>query len=168
MAYKPQAIALPETIGTAFPTSPEDGQAYYRTDHEELYHYDGTRSKWLGELQTIQINRNTSTSSGALSLFYGVTYMTSTKGLTFGTDMTIVGVDTRSNQAFSAPLELFIGGSKDGNIVTYSSSKGGSDRTIDYDIDENTTTQQWFRIGTITSGTIDNPQIRIFLRRRAT
>jgi len=168
MAYKPQAISLPETIGTSFPAIPEDGQAYYRTDHEELYHYDGTRSKWLGELQTIQINRNTTASAGVLSLFYGVTYMTSTKGLTFGTDMTIVGVDTRSNQAFSAPLELFVGASKDGDIVTYSSSKGGSDRTIDYDIDANTTDQQWFRIGTITSGTIDNPQIRIFVRRRAT
>ena len=35
--------------GTSFPLSPAEGQRYYRTDLEEWFYYDSSRSKWLGD-----------------------------------------------------------------------------------------------------------------------
>jgi hypothetical protein len=33
--------------GATFPISPNSGDVFYRTDIDQLYHYDGSRSKWL-------------------------------------------------------------------------------------------------------------------------
>lgn len=34
--------------GSSFPTSPWPGHRWYRTDLDEWFYYDATRSKWLG------------------------------------------------------------------------------------------------------------------------
>jgi hypothetical protein len=39
--------------GSAFPSDPAHGQAFYRTDLEESFHYSATIGKWLGEARLL-------------------------------------------------------------------------------------------------------------------
>jgi hypothetical protein len=46
--------------GTAFPASPSTGDYFYRTDLQAQFWYDGTRSAWLGDLETLEFTANDS------------------------------------------------------------------------------------------------------------
>lgn len=47
---------LDQDWGAAFPASPYPGQQFYRTDLQDRFFWDDARSKWLGELQSIEVS----------------------------------------------------------------------------------------------------------------
>jgi len=83
--------------GTAFPTSPADGQSFYRTDHHASYHYDPTAARWLGD--AVHEVEGGDTAAMAVSIYYreytlgaGGTRYSATYGRQFGFDVVCVGM----------------------------------------------------------------------------
>lgn len=157
--------------GSSFPGSPEDGQPYYRTDLDmpELFHYDNGRSKWLGELRRWQWGRDSSASSGSLVLMTtGDVQGTSARGVLTPHPLTVVGIEYFNGGSFSgtADLDLYEGSTKLTTLLSIT-ARGNSDFTLDYDIDADAGwPQKWLRINNVTGGTITNPTIMVYLRRR--
>ena len=60
-----------QAVGTVFPTSPFDGQAFYRTDLDWAFRYDSGRGEWLGEIENMQLGRNGVVGAGTNLRFGG-------------------------------------------------------------------------------------------------
>jgi len=154
--------------GTAFPGSPSNGQPFYRTDLDmpELFHYDSTRAKWLGELRVIFIGRASSTSSGNLDLTHAGVVGTSSQGILTPSQLCIVGVELFSgNATFSGTIDLYEGSTNLASILTVSASRSGSDHTLNQNIDADAGwPHKYFKVN-VTGGTIDNPIINVYTRR---
>lgn len=69
--------------GTSFPGSPAEGQQYYRTDLEEWFFYDSSRSKWLS-LRTWQLHGASDANLGAGAYLAAFGFTTATP-INFGT-----------------------------------------------------------------------------------
>jgi hypothetical protein len=65
--------------GATFPTDPDDGATFYRTDLSDLFAYDATRAKWLSvRTHSASFTNGTTLASGnQLRLFQGPTGTTS-------------------------------------------------------------------------------------------
>ena len=154
--------------GTAFPASPYDGQSYYRTDLDvpEVFHWDATRGKWLGELRVYQLSRNSS-SNISLSLRHaGAVIQSSSKGYLIPSPLTIVGVEIYTAAKTTADLDLFEGSTFVATLYTLSASRSGHDHTLNQDIDGDTGwPQKWFQFRNITTGSVNNPVVNILARR---
>ena len=134
----------------------------------EVFRWDATRGKWLGELRTIAASRNAATSSGDMPLHIGPTAMhTDGRGLCFADDATIVGADVMSTTSFSGTVRLWESTNNLGALMSVSSAEGGSDMGIDFDVTGDVTKSQYPRLN-ISGGTCTNPFVRVYWRRRAT
>ncbi len=77
--------------GASFPLSPAAGDAVYRTDLGGLFFYDGTRRKWLGELESDGAGFSGDHGNVYLRRFNGGD-MSATNGILLPFDATIVGL----------------------------------------------------------------------------
>ena len=156
--------------GSSFPGSPSDGQPFYRTDLDipELFHYDATRGKWLGELRTLQFNRGSAASSGTLELQIGTVQCTSGRGMLTPAALTIVGAEFFNAGSFAgtAELNVYEGGTNLATLLTIN-DRGEHDHTLNIDLDaDEGWPHKYPQINNISGGTINNPIVTIFFRRR--
>jgi hypothetical protein len=77
--------------GTSFPASPAAGDAFYRTDLSWLFFYDGSRGKWLGELESDGAGWYGDHPNSYLRRFDGVE-MSASLGIFVPYDITVVGI----------------------------------------------------------------------------
>lgn len=157
--------------GTSYPLSPYDGQKFVRTDLEnETFTWDATRSKWLGELICLVAARSSAASSGSLDLRTagGVQYSGS-RGECFPDDMTIVGVTVYSAANWSGDVDWIEGNTKIATLITTANDRGLADMSLNIDFDgDNGYPHKYPKIQNITGGSVNNPIIRVFLRKNGT
>lgn len=168
--YTPKA-----TAGTTFPLSPDDGDLFLRTDLEgELFRWDNTRSKWLGEMLVLSGGYASTIAAGTTRPLEtaGDVYFSSSRGYSFPFDMTIVGC-TLFNAASStnATVRWYEGSVSLGTILTLTAARNAEDFTVDLDFDGDSGWPHKYpqikcEAGAVAS--INNPAVLIFMRRRAT
>lgn len=148
--------------GTTFPASPHDGFFFYRTDLQWWFVFDDTRSKWLGELETQGAGSNGNTTSGSyFNLFDGMV-MSATQGILIPYDITITGITMKNNNTVTTDIIVRRNGT---NISTLSVSSSDSDS--DLTLNDNFAANGIFSV--FNSGsTVNDTQIRIYYKRRAT
>lgn len=165
--YTPKA-----TAGDTFPLSPDDGDTYLRTDLDmpELFYWDDTRSKWLGELRTLQWGRSAAATSGSLDLRWaGSVQGTTSRGMLTPNALTIVGAEIFSAADFTAELRYREGSSDVATLMTITTARYASDHTLNQEMDADAGwPHKWFRIGGISYGTLNNPIVSILVRRHET
>ena len=160
--------------GTLFPSSPYDGQPFYRTDLDmpELFRYDSTRGKWLGELRAYQFGRNSSASSGSFDLrFAGGVQLNTSRGLLTPVALTIVGAEFFNGTGISsgsADLDFYEGSTNLTTLLTIN-ARGEHDHTLNYDLDADSGwPHKYPRFNSISGLTLNNPTVVIYMRRRET
>lgn len=84
------------SVGVSFPPAPAAGDACYRTDLGSLFHYDATRGKWLGELESDGAGFNGDSGNVYLRRYNGAD-MSATIGIHLPYDVTIVGLSMAWN-----------------------------------------------------------------------
>ena len=171
--YNGNGLDAVPLYGSSFPSSPVDGQPFYRTDLDmpELFHYDSTRGKWLGELRSLQYSRAGSFSSGLVYLRWGNLLLTSSRGSLTPSALTIVGaeyfngVDITSG---SADLDFYEGGTNLTTLLTIN-ARGVHDHSLNYDLDADTGFPgKYPQINNVSGLQINNPIVVIYMRRRET
>ena len=79
--------------GSTFPSSPEGGTIFYRTDLEQLYHYDDSRSKWLTVTTSLyNCGRGTIQKNVSAYMYVGTAAQSSTEGFYMKQNGTIIAV----------------------------------------------------------------------------
>lgn len=154
-----------EEYGTSFPTSPNPGQLFYRTDLDCQFYYDSSRSKWLGvDLEHIDGAYNGNLAAGAyLALMAGVT-MSNTKGACVLYASTIVGCSWTFALSPSGYLEVMRSGVAV-STIDYSSSNMSAVWNLNDDFSAGGILAVRNKAG---SDQLDTPYIRVYWRRRAT
>lgn len=163
------------TAGTSFPGSPTDGQQFYRTDiaNPEMFHWDATRSKWLGELVTIGGGYASTIAAGVTRPLEtaGDVYFSSSRGYLFPYDMTIVGCTLFSASTASTTVHWYEGSVDLGAILTVVAARGDSDFDVDLDFDGDNGWPHKYPQLKCTVGSpasVNNPAVMIHMRRRET
>ena len=161
------------TAGTVFPLNPYDAQAFTRTDLEgETYHWDATRSKWLGELVVLSGGYPSTLAAGSsIGARIGDVSTSTSRGILFPNDMTIVGCTLFNAVTASATVEWREASSTVGTILTFVSARGGSDMTLNFDFDGDAVSPHKYPVFLCTVGSpasLNNPIVQIYMRRRAT
>lgn len=164
-----------ETEGSTFPTSPRDGQAYFRTDFDnpELFHWDATRAKWLGELVTFIGGYAATIAAGASGTLRmgGHVVPSSSRGINITNDMTIIGCTMFNAVTTSMTIDWIEGSGSVGTLLTVVSDRDGADMSLDVDTDADPGWPHKYAKLFCTLGapaSLNNPIVQIFMRRRET
>lgn len=166
--------ALQATIGrgSSFPGSPSNGDMYLRTDFDmpELFYYDSTRGKWLGELRLWQFARATAASSGTLNLQIGPVQCTASRGVLTPAELTVVGIEAfNANSGVTCDFNLYEGSTNLTTLLSFSGDRAKHDHTLNYDLDADAGwPHKYLQVNNITAGTLNNPIVNVYFRRRAT
>ncbi len=149
--------------GAAFPPSPEAGDAIYRTDLGCLFFYDGSRGKWLGELDSDGAGYNGDHANGYLRRYNGTT-MSPAVGIYIPYDITIVGLSMAWVGAQNGNAHVVRNGVTLGTVPfgTATTAVAGMNLDINFaggGILAFTTSGH--------SGALTSPQLRCWWRRRA-
>lgn len=158
--------------GTSFPSAPVDGQPFYRTDLDipELFHYDATRAKWLGELRMWSFSRAQALSSGSMGLQYVSVVLASSRGLITPAALTVVGIEfSNINSGVTCDIDLYEDATNLVTLLSPTLTETAYDHTLDYDIDADAASpKKWVQINNISAGTLSNPIVVLYLRRHET
>lgn len=156
--------------GSVFPTNPSDGDEFYRTDLDmpEMFRYDATRGKWLGELRMWSFSRAQALSSGSMGLQYVSVVLTSTRGLITPSALTIVGIEFANiNAGVTCDIDLYEDATNLTTLLSPTTTETAYDHTLNYDIDADAASpKKWVQINNISAGTLSNPIVVLYLRRR--
>ena len=155
-----------ETTGTSFPTSPSPGQIFYRTDLNDTFWYDSSRSKWLSHTITEGCGGNGAISSSAYYKRYNGMVMNGTnQAITFPYDVTITGVSiSNNNTPSSGDLEGVVGGVTGNTLLSFDGTTQVTNNSVNLDVNSGVT----FAVKNgITNVSTDDPQIIIYYKRRA-
>lgn len=83
--------------GTIFPSNPISGDTFYRTDIDELFYHDTSRSKWLSvKKTTMTCGRNTVNSVTTAYMYVGNAVQSSTSGFKMPYNGTILSVSIQN------------------------------------------------------------------------
>ena len=149
--------------GTSFPTSPADGDHFYRTDLDALFHFDAGRAQWLGELEWEGGGRNGNLASNTYARrFNGMPY-SATLGVLIPWDVTIVGFTWVMSAGVAGSWEVRRNGAVVSTIATGAASTGK-----DMTLNDNFASDGIFSIYWNSANACDDPQLRVYFRRRAT
>ncbi len=149
--------------GAAFPPSPEAGDAIYRTDLGCLFFYDGSRGKWLGELDSDGAGYNGDHINGYLRRYNGAT-MSLAVGIYIPYDITIVGLTMAWVGAQSGNVQLVRNGVTVGTVAFASATTALARMNLNTDFAGSAVLA--FSTGGH-SGALTSPQLRCWWRRRA-
>lgn len=153
--------------GTSFPSSPSSGQQFYRTDQQWQYTYDGSRSKWLGEIEWDGGGVNGNSGNDTYMRRFNGMSMSATSGIFIPYDITIVGISLANDNSVTG--EMYV--RRNGANVTgafldiTTASQTGSDMTLNADFSSGGVMSLYW---TNSSSTLNNPQVRVWWRRRGT
>lgn len=87
----------PISKGDAFPSSPSSGETFYRTDIDELFYYDISRTKWLSVKKTmLSCGRNIADSAVTCYMYVGNAVQSSISGFKIPYDGTILSVSLQN------------------------------------------------------------------------
>jgi len=122
--------------GTAFPTSPYDGQPFYRTDLDAQFWWDNGRSRWLGQCMILH-----GAKEGSL---LDDTYMRTIDGLVFSSttgyyipfDGTVVGISYNRGDTDTGTFEVRRSGVLVVGVAA-GTTNSGSDMTLNADFTAN-------------------------------
>jgi len=148
--------------GTVFPTSPAEGLQYYRTDREEWFYYDSSRSKWLSHSRYSDGAGWAGATGGAtyLKRFNGMV-MTATNGVYAIHDAVLIGFTWTSDTAAAFNYEV----RRDGVAIATIPNGGlvdGGVMTLNVDINAPCNLSVYVSAG------VTNPQVAMYWRRQAT
>ena len=158
--------------GSSFPGSPSDGDAFIRTDLDmpEMFVYDGTRGKWLGELRLWQFARATAASSGSMNLQIASVQTNTARGVLTPAALTVVGIEAfNANSGVTCDFNLYEGSTNLTTLMSFSSDRAKHDHTLNYDLDADSGwPHKYIQVNNITAGTLNNPIVNVYFRRRET
>lgn len=145
---------------TSNPGTTSEGADHYRTDLEEPFFYDASRSKWLGyAILNEHFGRAGTGLSGDLRGYAGATLST-THGYYTPYACTIVGMSWAASAYSTATLIVRAGAS---TIITKASlSANSADMALNVDLAAGDLLNM-----NISAGTMDQPVVTIYMRRKA-
>jgi hypothetical protein len=158
-------INLERTTGTSFPGSPFDGQRFYRTDESWWYTYDLSRSKWLGEIEWDGSGVNGNVSNNTYFKRFNGMIMSATEGIYIPYDITIVGISLANNNSVSGDVQVMRDGATTGAVLSLSNETGAGDMSVNVDfLKDAVMAMRWGN----TTFTLNDPQVRVWWRRKGT
>lgn len=154
--------------GSTPPSSPFDGQPFWKDG--ELFHWDDTRGKWLGELREIHVSRQYAAAAPTtLQLRAGGDAILDTlTGWLWDDDVTIVEARGWSKLAMTGDLDLMQASTKLNTVLSWSSSKYASSKTLNISVNGVTSVERKFKIQNVSLGTVDDPYIIVGYRKELT
>lgn len=127
--------------GNTFPLISENGDLFYRTDFNQLYHYDNSRSKWLSvDISSFICGRSSILNNTSAYMNIGTSVMTSTDGLYMKQNGTILSasVDNTNIMGADRNIEIRINNSTINKIVITVGTGNKSASTTTENLDFNT------------------------------
>lgn len=95
--------------GTSFPISPLSGDTFYRTDVDILFHYDGSRSKWLSiNTSTLTCGRSTVDKNVSSYMLMGDSVQSSTEGFLLSRNGTIISASVDNSVSLTSTRDTEI------------------------------------------------------------
>lgn len=95
--------------GTSFPLSPVNGDLFYRTDVDILYHYDDSRTKWLSVSEdSLNCGRTSAIAGGTIYMRVGDATQSSTAGFRMVRNGTIIGASIENNNVLTTARDIEI------------------------------------------------------------
>ncbi|MBL8658674.1 MAG: hypothetical protein JNM75_02840 [Rhodospirillales bacterium] len=149
--------------GVAFPASPEAGDTVFRTDLGCLFFYDGSRGKWLGELESDGAGYNGDHANGYLRRYNGCT-MSPAVGIYIPYDITVVGLSMAWVGAQSGNVQVVRNGVTVGTVAFSPATTAVATMNLNTDFAGGGVLA--FSTGGH-SGAMTSPQLRCWWRRRA-
>lgn len=151
--------------GSSFPSDPEDGQYFYRTDHETPYWYDAGRGHWLGPAQKLFFGRNSSISNGESirSEAGDVAPQSTTRGWDADVDYVITAFNGQWVGSTTGSIDITADATSQGNYA-FTTATTISQSGLDLDIDAGEIPGVDFNYS---SGSPNNPAFAVTIRRRA-
>jgi hypothetical protein len=106
--------------GTTFPSNPQGGDVFYKTDREAIYHYDDSRSKWL-TIKTLLYSCGRSNIQKNVSAYLevGDAIQSSTNGFIMTHDGTILSAtaDNANIMVTSRDIEIRVNNSTTNRVL---------------------------------------------------
>ena len=149
--------------GTSFPGSPYDGQPFFRTDLDDNFWYDSTRSKWLGGPRNHTLGFTANLVLNAYMKHAGNVTGAATAGEPMVYDSTLVGWSYCVNAAAAGSFELYVNGSATGITISHASSTTGNDQTVNYNLAAN----DIVTVRNVSGASVAAPVINLIIKRRA-
>ena len=149
--------------GTSFPGSPYDGQPFYRTDLDDNFWYDSTRSKWLGGPRNHTLGFTANLVLNAYMKHAGNVTGAATAGEPMVYDSTLVGWSYCVNAIAAGSFELYVNGSATGITISHASSTTGNDQTVNYNLAAN----DIVTVRNVSGASVAAPVINLIIKRRA-
>jgi hypothetical protein len=95
--------------GTTFPSIPSNGDLFYRTDVDILYHYDDSRTKWLSVSEiSLNCGRTSAVAGGTIYMRVGDATQNSTTGFRMIRNGTIIGSSIQNNNVLTSARNIQI------------------------------------------------------------
>tara|TARA_B100000614_G_scaffold262909_1_gene300802 strand:+ start:276556 stop:282912 length:6357 start_codon:yes stop_codon:yes gene_type:complete len=152
----------PIGAGTSFPSTPDDGLYYHRTDDDWLYHNDDGRGRWLGELETYTFSFSGTTTSDTYLYCNNVQHSSSfTNGIYTPYDFTVVGMTFTNANSVSGTIE--VESAFNGTIASLSLSSDSI--AEDMTLNGFAGTDVWKVFIDYTSGTFEDVTVTVYIRR---
>lgn len=154
-----------QLAGTVFPTTDlYDGRQFFRTDLNHMFTYfEGYGGKWLGDLDSDGVGRNGAQTGGSYLRRYNGLLTDASLGLEIPWDITIVGFSWRQGAGAEGSYIVRRDGS-DISTINTATAGTGSDMTLNDDFNSGANLSVFWS----SVNTIDNPQVQVWWRRRAT
>ncbi|MBL8659778.1 MAG: hypothetical protein JNM75_08490 [Rhodospirillales bacterium] len=118
--------------GTAFPGSPAEGDAVYRTDLDALFVYDATRSKWLGALESDGGGYSGDLAQNTYMRRFNGSDFSASNGILIPCDATIVGLSACWTTARTATLRVH----RSGVVVSTAGDGSSVTQIADFTLDD--------------------------------
>lgn len=154
--------------GTSNPAATTEGSRVFRTDLDEPFYYDSSRSKWLAYAKETygwgHASNDLAASAGVR--IWGLGTASSANGFNYNIpfDCTIVGWSYTRADSDASQWQVMVGGSSVIDIST--SATSGSSNTVDVNLSAGD--RLWVRVGSGASNPMDARSFILWTRRRAT
>ena len=158
-----EALTNGSQAGAQFPLNPTPGQAFYRTDLNAPFWFDGFRSRWLGELEQFFFNYLGTRTSGVMLRMGNTTSTSPTHGYYIPYPLAIVGMTQAHTGSGSAPTDAF---RLERNNAPVFNLPHNNQIGVDMGLNESFDGLAAMRVRlVITAGTVVNPVVIVYARR---
>ena len=152
-----------DVAGTSFPGTPYDGQMFFRTDLDDNFWYDSTRSKWLGGPRNHTLGFTANLVVNAYMKHAGNVTGSASAGEPMVYDSTLVGLSYCVTATAAGSFELYVNGSATGITISHASSTTGNDQTLNYNLAAN----DIVTVRNVGGAAVSAPVMNLIIKRRA-